>query len=547
MLLLRRLVLAVVGGLALTAAFEPLAWAPLAVPALALYVLVTRDLGVGRAGLLGLAFGITFYFTHIYWMRPSVGTDAWLALSSVEALFYGLLGMTVPLFRRLPLWPVWLAAAWTTVELLRSVWPFSGMPWGRVSFAAVDTPVAPAATYVGLAGLSFLIALAGFLLAAVVETWFPRRGRHPVHATARRPLVLAGLVVVLGVLLLPVARPFETEEKGDAVVAVVQGDVPGAADNILDDHRGVTRNHAEATEQLADDVVAGREPQPDFVLWPENTTAVDPFADSRVNADIEEAADAIGVPVVVGGLVDDGPDHVLNQGIVWDPVTGPGERYTKHHPVAYGEYIPYREYWDPNFGDLALITRDMKTGTRTEPLDVAGIRVADAICFDVAYDEVMRDQVADGAEMLAVQTSNVSFIYTDQIEQQFAITRLRAIETGRWLAVASPNGISGVIAPDGTVVAHADRMTDEVMVERVGLSDTLTPAVQLGPWPARLFTGLSCVGLLLGALAYRRSRDHAGSPREDDFTGSSETDTSGTASSEGGPATTPTPSEAPVG
>jgi apolipoprotein N-acyltransferase len=545
-LLLRRLVLAVVGGLALTAAFEPFAWAPLALPALALYVLSTRDLGVWRAGLVGLVFGVAFYFTHIYWMRASVGTDAWLALSSAEALFYGLLGMAVPLFRRLPFWPVWLAAAWTSVELLRSVWPFSGMPWGRVSFAAVDTPVAPAATYVGLAGLSFLVALAGFLLAALVETWSPRRGSHPAHAAARRPVVLAGLVVVLGVLLLPTVRPFSVTESDEAVVAVVQGDVPGPGDDILYDHRGVTRNHAEATEQLAADVAAGEEPQPDFVLWPENATAVDPFADSRVNDDIETAVAAIGVPVVVGGLVDDGEDHVLNQGIVWDPATGPGDRYTKHHPVAYGEYIPYRDYWDPNFGDLALITRDMKSGTRTEPLGVGGIDVADAICFDVAYDEVMRDQVADGAEMLAVQTSNVSFIFTDQIDQQFAITRLRAIETGRWLAVASPNGISGIIAPDGTVVAHADRLTSEVMVERVGLSATLTPAVVLGPWPARLFTGLSCVGLLLGAFAYRRSRDHAGSLRADGSTEPAATDPSAT-TSEGGPATTPTPSEAPVG
>ena len=144
------------------------------------------------------------------------------------------------------------------------------------------------------------------------------------------------------------------------------------------------------------------------MLWPENSTAVDPFLDSEVNAGIREAVSAIGVPVMIGGLVDDGDEHVLNQGIVWDPVTGPGDRYTKQHPVAYGEYIPFRRYWDPNFGALRAIGRDMKSGTRTSPIQVAGIEVADAICFDIAYDDVARDQLQEGAELMTVQTSNAT-------------------------------------------------------------------------------------------------------------------------------------------
>ena len=263
--------------------------------------------------------------------------------------------------------------------------------------------------------------------------------------------------MIVALLVIPAVAPYETEETGSAVVAAIQGDVPGPGNDILYDHRQVTRNHVDATIRLADEGV-----HPDFVLWPENSTAVDPFLDSDVNAGIREAVAAIGVPVVVGGLVDDGSEHVLNQGIVWEPETGPGDRYTKHHPVAYGEYIPFRRYWDPNFGALNRICRDMKSGTRTHPLQVAGIPVADSICFDVAYDDVLRDQVNAGAELLTVQTSNASFIFTDQIDQQFAITRLRAIESGRWLVVAATNGITGVIAPDGTVVASADPRTTAV-------------------------------------------------------------------------------------
>ncbi|WGX94277.1 apolipoprotein N-acyltransferase [Nocardioides sp. L-11A] len=521
--MVQRLLLAVIGGALLTASFEPLALPWLLPFGVACYALATRELAVRRAGLVGLVFGVVFYFSHISWMRGSIGSDAWLALSSIEALFYGLLGLAVPLLRRLPAWPLWLAAAWTTMETVRSGWPFSGMPWGRLSFAAIDTPVAPAVAYVGMTGLSFLLALAGFCLARLAEA---------ALAGERRRAWAAVLVGVLAVLVTPAVVPYDVPETGSTTVAVVQGDVPGPGNDILWDHEGVTRNHVDATVRLAADVAAGRVPRPDFVLWPENSTAVDPFEPGRVNTGIREAVAAVQAPVVVGGIVGDGPEHVLNQGIVWDPVSGPGDRYTKHHPVPYGEYIPMRDLWDPKFGKLALITRDMKSGTRTEPLRVAGVRVGDAICFDVAYDDVMPPQVRDGAELLVVQTSNASFIFTHQIEQQFAITRLRAIEAGRWLAVASTNGQTGVIAPDGTVVASVTPRTTDVLVERVGLSTALTPAMWLGPWPARLFILLTLAALVSGAVAYRRRQEFDGPAQEDPAVEP--------------PAPSPTPSEAPV-
>ncbi|MDP2774998.1 MAG: apolipoprotein N-acyltransferase [Nocardioides sp.] len=493
--MLLRTLLALAAGLTLSLAFEPVAL-PVLVPfAVGALFLSTRGLRARAGWLPGLAFGAGFYFTHIFWMQESIGADAWVALAGIEALFYGALGAVSAVLHQRRLWPAWLAVAWVAVEVLRSGWPFSGMPWGRLSFAMVDTPLAPALPYVGSVGVSLLLAAMGALLAWVV-------------VAGSRERLVAGAVTVgfVALTLVPALAPYDVDETGTATVAVVQGDVPGPGNDILYDFEQVTQNHVDATVDLADDVRAGRQPQPDFVLWPENSTASDPFRDLAVNAGIREAAAAVGVPVVVGAMVDSGPDHVLNQGIVWDPVTGAGDRYTKRHPVPYGEYIPLRRYLSGTFGKLALIPRDMLSGTRKTPLQVGGISVADSICFDVAYDDGIYDQVSRGAELLTVQTSNASFIFTDQIDQQFAITRLRAIETGRWLAVASPNGVSGVIAPDGEVVAVADPRTRAVLVEEVGLATAVTPAVRLGAWPGRLCAALTIVGLALGVLPYRRRR-----------------------------------------
>jgi apolipoprotein N-acyltransferase len=382
------------------------------------------------------------------------------------------------------------------MEFVRSGWPFSGMPWGRLAYAVADTPVAPSLAYVGATGVSFGLALLGALL-----TWLlvARRGRHL--------LGVAGIAVVLAGVAAAAVRPWGAEEIGHVQVATVQGDVPGPGNDILYDHRQVTRNHSEATVQLAGRVRAGTAAAPDFVLWPENSTAADPFEDGSDNAAIVTAVQSIGVPVLVGAMVDGGPTHVYNQGIVWDPVTGPGQRYTKRHPVPFGEYIPFRGVLDGwNFGRLAIIGRDMVAGTGKEPLTVAGTKVADAICFDVAYDDVLDGQVARGAQLVTVQTSNATFIFTHQIEQQFAITRLRAIETGRYVVVASTNGLTGVIGPDGRVIARAKPRTTSVLDERVGLVGALTPAVRLGAWPGRGFAALTVAGLVVATLARRRRR-----------------------------------------
>ncbi len=489
---------AFVAGVLLALAFEPVGVALLIPLALAGFFLCVRGLPARRAWVPGLAFGVGFSYVLMYWMR-AVGPDAWLALSAMEALFFAPLGAVVAALSDRRLGPLWVATAWVGVETLRSSWPFGGMPFGRLAFATAGTPWEKALPYVGNAGVSLLLALLGSCLAWLV-----------VSGGRRRLVAGAAGIGVLAAGMLPALVPYSPEITGERTVAVVQGDVPGDGSDILLDHRQVTRNHVDATVALAADVAAGDEPLPDFVLWPENSTAVDPFNDGEINAGIAEASAAIGVPILVGAIVDAGSEHVLNQGIVWHPDTGAGDRYTKRHPVPFGEYIPWRSIFRSNFGKLALIPRDMLSGTRVEPLSVTGAAIADAICYDVAYDDGIHAQLREGAELLVVQTSNATFIHTAQIDQQFEITRLRAIETGRYVMVAATNGVSGVIAPDGTVLDQADPRTRAVLVEEVGLSRDLTPAVRIGPWLGLACLAATLLALVLGALPYRRSQAREG-------------------------------------
>jgi apolipoprotein N-acyltransferase len=492
-----RCLVALLAGLALTVSFQPVHAFWLLPPAVAAYFVVTADLPARRAWIPGLAFGVAFQFTLLSWLHV-VGTVPWLGLAFTQAVWYGVLAAAAVPLRRLPAAPLWLGVAWVAMENIRTDWPAGGMPWGRLSYAVVDTPVQGALPYLGATGVSLLLALSGALLAAAYRA----RGRRLLP-----PLI--GLAAVATVAMGPGVTAYQAHSDGSVTVAAIQGNVPGNGTDVLAHYRQITTNHVTVTRRLARDVAAGSTPRPDFVVWPENSTAIDPFEDPQMRADIEEALAAIRVPLLAGVVVDGGPKHVLNQGIVFNPVTGAADRYTKWHPVPFGEYIPWRWLFGTHLAELNQIPRDMVRGTRVTPITIAGTKVADAICFDVAYDDGLYAQVSHGGQLIVVQTSNAMFIHTDQIDQQFAISRLRAIEMHRYVVVAAINGITGVIAPDGSVVTTAAPRTMSYAEATVGLFGTVTPAVRIGPWLGRACVGIVVVGWALALARYRRSRRRA--------------------------------------
>jgi apolipoprotein N-acyltransferase len=498
MSLLSRLILAAFGGAAVAFSFEPFAHVyllPAGVAALSLLVHGTRP----RYGfLVGTVFGTTFMLVLLPWLQV-IGVDAWIALSLLEGVFYGMLGLGAVPVQRLRWWPLWTAMLWVAVEALRSGFPFGGFPWGRLAFATADTPAAALMAYVGSAGTTFAVALVGTSLA-----WAVREVRRtPVRGAAA---VVASVLLASTGALLP--RGATAEEPAAVVtVAAVQGDVPGSGMNPFSERRAVLDNHVRMTHELAERVRTGRAQRPDLVVWPENSTDIDPFTDPSVYADIQGAVDAVDVPVLVGAMVSgDEPSDVFNQGIVWLPETGPAQSYSKTHPVPFGEYIPFRDVLAPYIGRLDQIPRDMVRGTEPGLLDMAGTTVGDVICFEVAYDALVRDVVAGGAELVVVQTNNATYMGSGQVEQQFAIARLRAIETDRHVVVAATNGVSGIIDTDGEVVERAPTQEPAVLLRSLPVQAGLTPAVAWGSTVELLLTVGATVSVFVALFLGRRRR-----------------------------------------
>ena len=499
----RAIAASTVGALALGAAFPPWSVPWLAPIGVAVFVLsVGRRPGVGA--MAGGAFGLVFFGLTSWWLAESIAVAAWAALTRVEALWFSLLGICISLLRRLRGWPAWVACAWTTVESARSAWPWGGFPWGGLGYTAVDTPWVGSIAVLGVTGAGTLLALAGSVIAALALAvpW-----QRPVAATCAGILsALVTLPLALATKPADAADRVRVDERRSARVALVQAEVPGGGTDVVAHHRTITRTLLDQTRSHARRWRSTRGGvAPDLVVWPENATAVDPAQDDRARGLLLAATRAAGAPVLAGSIVDDGDSRALNQGILWTR-SGPAARYTKQHLVPFGEYVPMRPLANLLSDRVSEIARDMAPGPPATPMPVGSLRIANALCFDVAYDEVIRNQVQAGADLVVVQTSNAMFLGTAQQEQQWAITRARAVEVGRSVAVSSMNGISGVVAPDGSIVQRLPDTQAGAATVDVPLADGMTPAVRLGPWLARATWVASALSILVAVLCRRRDR-----------------------------------------
>ncbi|MFB7949827.1 apolipoprotein N-acyltransferase [Kitasatospora phosalacinea] len=500
--------LAALSGLALALAFPPFdAW-PLSILAVAALALLTRGRTARHGAWLGFAFGVPFFVVLLSWLRP-VGWDATVGLSLIEALFLALMGAGLALTSKLRGWPLWGAALWVTQEWMRDRLPFGGFPWGRLAFANTASPLTPLAALGGAPLVTFAVAGSGTLLAWAVLAAV--RARRTDTELPWRTAV--GAVGALALVLVGYAVPVPTSADDTVKVALVQGNVDRPGMDFLGRPMEVLDNHATATEKLAADVAAGKVAKPDVVIWPENASDLDPFTDPAAYARIDEAVKAVGVPTLVGALVD-GPDeqHVQNEGIVWDPATGPGASYTKQHPVPFGEYVPFREELSKVISRLQRVARDFYPGDHNGVMQLGPARIGDVICFEVAYDEIVRDAVNQGGRVIVVQTNNATYNNTGQTEQQLAMSRLRAVEHGRAVLIAATSGVSAVINPDGSVQQRTGEMEQAVLNAVVPLRDgkTLADRVGAGPeWVLAVGGVLACAFAATGAVRRRRAERRA--------------------------------------
>jgi len=477
---------AIIAGLLVAFSLPPWGWWPLAYVGVTLFATCRPNSNRARF-VFGTMFALAWLAPGMAWMwfltAPGYVIAALLfsALHGIAAMITG--AITDQHKHRVIVGPL----AHTLAEALRFAFPFGGVPLATLAISQAASPIATIVRIGGPLLLTYVVLQIGFLLAGLRET---KESKRSVHA-----LVIA--VVVVGILPIFGAIAPHGHDIGRSLnIAAVQGGGPQGTLAINTNSRDVVVRHLDATETIAEGS-ATTDNNLDLVIWPENVIDVSSFSSSIERTEIAAEAARLNAPFLVGITEDFDNRFFTNAQVVVNTDGSLGDRYDKVRRVPFGEFVPMRGLLEAVGAPVDRIPRDAQAGHDTAILRAADTTIAVVISWEVFFAGRANEGVERGATLLVNPTNGSSYTGTILQTQQIASSRLRALETGRWLVQVSPTGFSAFISPSGQVFDRTGVSEQRVITREVQLRSGRTIYSYLGDMPFILIMIASLLALLI--------------------------------------------------
>jgi apolipoprotein N-acyltransferase len=441
----------------------PVGWWPLTIAADALlFGLIAVTARPRFAFWAGWFAGFGYFALHINWLvafladivGPLAPIPA-IPLVAILAAFIGLATLTARIIGgRGHGALVALPAGIVVLEWLRGLGPLA-FPWGERGYALLDTPLASLAALGGLPLLSLVALAASSVIAAF---WVPRQeqvaiGHRKARGAATAALIALFLVVSAGFLASgAIARPEPGELRR---VLLVQGSVdPRGRSGSLE---SITNLYVQLTAGALETLPPGPSP---VVVWPESAIVAPLLFIEGEEAALMVALEALpeaerllltGIPTLHDGRVRNSVLAMTADGIA-------GE-YSKHRLVPFGEFFPLQDQfpwlYQPflNMAGMPWL-RSTQPGDGPAPFEALGTHYGAMVCFESVFPAVARSVAQAGAEVLVLVSNDAWYGTSWGGAQHFALGRLRAVETGRWLIRAGNDGVTAIVDPRGRVTAR---------------------------------------------------------------------------------------------
>ena len=486
----KQYLVAIVAGLLVAFSLPPWGWWPLTYVGVALFATIKPTSNRARF-MFGTLFALAWLAPGMAWMwfltAPGYVIAALLfsALHGIAAMITG--AVTDQHKHRAVVGPL----AHTLAEALRFSFPFGGVPLATLAISQAASPIAPIVRIGGPLLLTYIVLQIGFLLARLRDTETPKRSVH------------AALIAVV-VVVLPIVgsiAPHGNDIGRSLNVAAVQGGGPQGTLAINTNSRDVVVRHLDATQEIADGSAATGN-QLDLVIWPENVIDVSSFSSSTERTEVTAQAARLNAPFLVGITEDLDNKYFTNAQVVVNTDGSLGDRYDKVRRVPFGEFVPMRGLLEAVGAPVDRIPRDAKAGNDTAILRAADTTIAVVISWEVFFAGRANEGIEQGATLLVNPTNGSSYTGTILQTQQIASSRLRALETGRWLVQVSPTGFSAFVSPSGQVFDRTGVSEQRVITREVQLRSGRTIYSYLGDMP---FILIMIASLLAIVIAGRRT------------------------------------------
>jgi len=469
----RRFARALIAGLLVASSMPPWGWWPLAFVGLAMFTSLELTAAGSRQRFnTGFVFGLGWFFPALAWMW-FLTAPGYIIGVAMYASLHGLASLVVVRKDDNRSFLFMSPVAHMLIEVLRMCAPFGGVPLATLGIAQVGGPLHRVASIGGVILLSWLTWQVGALLAK-------RPRDFSVDHQHRRLLWSLCLFMLVGSYFAP--RGSNTGR--DFYVVAVQGGGPQGTRAVDTEPRDVVKRHLAATNTInnsADDPI-------DLVVWPENVIDVVDFTLSTEAKEVGAEASRLNAPFAVGITEDVNQEHFTNAQVIVNSNGEVVDRYDKVRRVPFGEYMPMRSFLKSLGAPVDQVPRDALAGNGPAILDVptstGSERIGVVISWEVFFGGRAREGVKNGVGFIINPTNGSSYTWTVLQSQQVASSKLRAIETGRWVVQVSPTGFSAFIDPEGHVHERTGVSEQKVISSHIEIRSGKTIYVVLGdkPW-----------------------------------------------------------------
>lgn len=335
---------------------------------------------------------------------------------------------------------------WVIVEIVREYFPFSGFPWNLSGYmVSYITPFDKMAYYIGVYGLSFSV----LLLSSVLFLSYVRKSTLLLSAGIFFPIFIY--------FLLGQCRLYNKTKGKPYKVAILQGNISEDIKQNKDFNEYMTEVYIKLFKKAA-------MYKPDFIIMPESALGFLFFSESKTKEKFFSSIKDIKIPFIVGLdniLYKDGKYYLYNSIFLFDENHKLIDFYNKIKLVPFGEYVPfpfkmfsrlfpYLEGWD------------FSAGSKQKVLKYKNVKFVPLICFEAIFPNFVADFAEKGNVL--VNTSNDAWFGKSIAPfQHFEMSRLRAVETGKYLLRATNTGISAIVNPDGTIQKMSSLFKREII------------------------------------------------------------------------------------
>jgi len=454
--------------------------------------------------LISFAFNLAMFIATIHWVYVSMDLFGGMP-TIVSLLLIVLLCAYLALFPTFALWAslrlnfvtnsqrylLVLPVFWLLMDWFRG-WFLTGFPWGYLGYSHADTPLVGFAPLLGVQGVTLAILLICASLTLIIQK--------------QRILTNALLILTLIVSAYLLQQIRYTELQPAIKVALVQG-------NIDQNEKWKEDKLYPSLFKYLDLSEAGdnSDRENELIIWPESAIAALEINMQSFLQPLSEELEMKGKTLMTGIIEYDlKKDEYRNAIIMLGKLpVGKGysrmspNRYRKHQLLPIGEFVPFEDFLRPIAPYFNLPMSSFQRGDEVQTNIQSGLTTfAPALCYEVAFPELLRKNVHNDTGMLLTLSNDAWFGDSIGPDQHLEIARMRAIEFARPILRSTNNGVTAIYDDQGKELGRLPSNEEGVLRKQVQPAFGLTPYQRFGSLPLYLY----CLIILIGTFYFYKKQ-----------------------------------------